>query len=159
MEYEAIINNLNNTLNDLNAKSSENQALIIQLREVINNESAKYQDLSNKYDSLLTSSKSVEKVNELQKKIQHLNEEKVILVQSHGLIVENMSKEIANLTEKLNEYRKEEINSSTENIIQNKETSTEQVKNPPRNQLGFLSRIIAPIFLTDKDINSIQNSK
>jgi len=47
-------------------------------------------------------------MNELQKKLQHLIEEKSTLSQSNSLIVESLTREIKELNEKLNEYRRKE---------------------------------------------------
>jgi predicted metal-dependent hydrolase len=58
---------------------------------------------------LIRNHKSAEKLNELNRKIQHMIEEKNMLNQSHGLIVENLTNEIKSLTEKLNEYKKKDL--------------------------------------------------
>jgi len=47
-------------------------------------------------------------MNELQKKIQHLIEEKSTLSQSNRLIVDSLTKDIKELNESLHEYRRKE---------------------------------------------------
>ena len=101
----------------------------------------------------------------------HLLEEKSTLSQSHNLIVENLTNEIKELNDKLNEYRKNDNNINNNNIIeksfeikpnkiteeneQKNEIKYEENKNDKKN-LGFFGRFVAPIFLTENDLEKIQ---
>jgi chromosome segregation ATPase len=101
-EQELLIENINEKnreIHDLNNNANEFESQIEKLKNSLD-------DISKNYETLLRNHKSAEKLNEFQKKIQHLIEEKSTLTNSHGLIVDSLTNEIKSLTEKLNEYQK-----------------------------------------------------
>lgn len=157
-------------------------------------------EVTNNYENLLKTHKTAEKMNELQKKIQHLVEEKSTLSESNRLIVDSLTKDIKELNEKLNEYRRKEkielnvneikeneggkskeiykiyfilqIDFITEQKVENSQDIittvsdsslgegkgenklVENIPQTPQN-LGFFTRILAPIFLTERELETI----
>jgi chromosome segregation ATPase len=121
-EQEVLLENLNGKnreIDELKNNSSDMESQVEKLRTSLD-------ETNRNYENLLRNHKSAEKLNELQKKIQHLIEEKSTLQTSHGLIVENLTKEIKSLTEKLNEYQKKELELEGNVVDQKKSSNVEK---------------------------------
>jgi hypothetical protein len=113
------LNEKNREIDELKNNSSEMESNNEKLRNSLD-------ETSKNYETLLRNHKSAEKLNELQKKIQHLIEEKSTLQISHGLIVENLTKDINSMTEKLNRYQKKEMELE-ENVAHQKKSSEMEI--------------------------------
>ncbi len=103
-EKEALFESLGEKSREIDEHLNKLSDLEFQNRSLKNS----FDDANKNYENLLKTHKSAEKMNELQKKLQHLFEEKSTLSQSNSLIVESLTKEIKELNEKLNDYRRKE---------------------------------------------------
>jgi chromosome segregation ATPase len=168
-------------LNERDVELLENKTKVSDLELLITTLQESYNEINKNYEYLMKNSKTAEKLNELQKKCKLLNEEKEMLSESKKLIVDSLTNEISDLKARIDELSANKEITRVEPAVQEGkyDLTVEQVSSGPvvpevspskevnmkatqsssqqsKKNLGFFGSILAPIFLTDKDIENIQ---
>lgn len=172
-------------IDEKNREINELKEKIKELELYQNKLERNFDEIKNKYDDLLNNSKSAEKINYYINKVSQLNEEKGVILSTNAESIKDLTNQIYQLNFQLNEYKNKELNikpkyenksnkkekekycevNQIKPLNQNEEipkcfiteNSEKQVKNVSLNQnnQGFLTRFLAPIFLTENERNKL----